>query len=261
MTVSDTDILPGSGATTSRNGQLRPEWSLRLLDGWALIRRPGSTPAIAGRERRLLTLLALRGGRDRGHVASVLWPDSDECRAHGNLRAAVWHLQHQHAGVLADEHGFLALAPSVRVDVHELRAAVGSQGAGPAPPPGVLLRLLCHGDLLPGWSDTWVEEERALLHQYRLRGLESLSERLLEDGDLSGAMTAAMRAVAIDPLRESAHRVLILIHLRDGNHAEAVRVYDALRDRLRDELGVGISARLSTLIRAAYAGPVAITAQ
>ena len=51
-------------------------------------------------------------------------------------------------------------------------------------------------------------------------------------------MEAGLAAVADDPYRESAHRVLIEAYLRNGNVAAAVDQLRRLRQTLRSELGV-----------------------
>jgi DNA-binding SARP family transcriptional activator len=221
--------------------------SLRLFGGWQLW-LDGVLATVTTRERRVLSLLALRGERERPSVARTLWPDSDESRAAGNLRAAVWRIQRIRWGLLEEGQGSLRLAEAVRVDVHLLRASAHRLATGyPAD-----VADLDGDELLPGWDDDWVAEERALLHQLRLRALEELALRLLRDADLDGALRAAMRAAAIDPLRESAHRALIAVHLADGNHAEAIRVYRTFQSRLRQELGVCVSRQIVELIRAVH---------
>ena len=47
-----------------------------------------------------------------------------------------------------------------------------------------------------------------------------------------------MAAVRLEPLRESAHRVLAEVHLGEGNIVEAVRVFRDYRTRIARELGV-----------------------
>lgn len=48
-------------------------------------------------------------------------------------------------------------------------------------------------------------------------------------------LDAGTTAVAADPLRESARRQLILVHIEEGNFAEALRQYDVYRKLLRAE--------------------------
>ncbi|KAE8763524.1 AfsR/SARP family transcriptional regulator [Georgenia thermotolerans] len=226
-----------------------PRWSLRLFDGWQL-RCGDAAVVVAYRERRLLSLLALQGERPRAHLAGLLWPESEEGRAHGNLRAAVWRIQHLLDGVLEESQGMMALAPGVHVDVHDLRGVAHQVTAGQDPPDTArALQVLRRGTLLPGWYDDWALEEREQLHQLRLRALEALADRLLDHDELHGALQAAMGAVQLEPLRESAHRALIRVHLKDGNHVEAVRVYRAFKERLSEELGISVSHQIVDLIR------------
>ncbi len=61
---------------------------------------------------------------------------------------------------------------------------------------------------------------------------------------------AGLAAVSAEPLRESAHRALIAVHLHEANYGEAVRQYERCRTMLREELGISPSPRLRDLLRA-----------
>ena len=50
------------------------------------------------------------------------------------------------------------------------------------------------------------------------------------------ALQVGLAAVRAEPLRESAHRLLVRVHLREGNVAEAIRQYRSYADLLRREL-------------------------
>ena len=63
-------------------------------------------------------------------------------------------------------------------------------------------------ELLPGWYDEWVIFERERIRQRMLHALEVLSQLLRKAGRYGEAIDAAMDAVAIEPLRETAHRAL-----------------------------------------------------
>ena len=62
------------------------------------------------------------------------------------------------------------------------------------------------------------------------------------------AVQAGLAAVAGEPLRESAHRILIEAYLAEGNVAEAIRQYASYRHTLYDELGVEPSPAMSSLM-------------
>ena len=91
-------------------------------------------------------------------------------------------------------------------------------------------------DLLPDWSDEWLVMERESYRQLRLHALERLSETLREMGQHASALMAALSAVRADPLRESAHRQVIAVHLAEGNAAEALWQYHAYRRLLALEV-------------------------
>jgi len=170
----------------------------------------------------------------------------------GNLRAAVWHIEHAVPGLVLHTRTRLALAEDVRLDVHEFLSAV-RWVVGPDPTfdtrqLGRAVAILQRGDLLPGWYDDWVLYERSRLAQLRLRALESLAEQLVSLGDTRSALEAALAAVAIEPLRESAERALIRVHIADGNYLDAVREYRSFRTRLAAEMDVSPSGQLESLI-------------
>jgi DNA-binding SARP family transcriptional activator len=62
------------------------------------------------------------------------------------------------------------------------------------------------------------------------------------------ALKAALRAVSIEPIRESAHRALIEIYLAQGNSACAVKHYQRYRGLLHRLLGLTPSRRMARLI-------------
>jgi len=59
---------------------------------------------------------------------------------------------------------------------------------------------------------------------------------------------AGLAGVRAEPLRESAHRALIAVHVRAGNLGEAVRQYERCRTLIRRELGIEPSRELAELI-------------
>jgi hypothetical protein len=121
------------------------------------------------------------------------------------------------------------------------------------------LEVLAGAELLPGWYDEWVVFERERLRQLRMHALEELAVRLADRRQFALAMEAALQAVRIEPLRESAHRVVIGVHLAEGNLVEARRHYRKVRRLLRDELNVEPTAGLHALVdgRGWLAGGVA----
>jgi DNA-binding SARP family transcriptional activator len=71
-----------------------------------------------------------------------------------------------------------------------------------------------------------------------MHALEALADKYGGAGRYGEAAQAAFAAVRAEPLRESAHRTVIRIHLAEGNVAEAVREYESFRALLATEMGV-----------------------
>jgi DNA-binding SARP family transcriptional activator len=109
-------------------------------------------------------------------------------------------------------------------------------------------------DLLPGWYDDWALMERERIRQRMLHALEALSRNLASQGRWAEAVETALAAVTAEPLRESAQRTLIEVHLAEGNWIEGRRAFDAYRELLRHELGAEPSADLAALIPMPRAG-------
>lgn len=94
------------------------------------------------------------------------------------------------------------------------------------------------GEFLPGNGGTWVERRQAELAELHLHGLEILAEASAKCGDPEAAVRAAEEAVALQPLRESAHVRLMAAHALAGNRGRALRAYEQCRCVLAEELGV-----------------------
>jgi DNA-binding SARP family transcriptional activator len=227
-----------------------PLWRLSLLGAWRLL--AADQPVEVGSNgQRLFALLALRGRCDRAYLSGVLWPECSESHAHGNLRATLSRL---HRRQLTDPlefcTGALTLRPEVQVDARDLGDTASAVLDGQLPAMNrSALRRLAGSDLLVGWYDDWVLVERERLRQLRLHALEALSAQLLAAGNGPAAVEAAVEAVAVEPLRETAHRAVIRAHLAEGNRVEAVRQLDQLRSLLRKELGAEPSRLVTDLFR------------
>jgi DNA-binding SARP family transcriptional activator len=186
----------------------------------------------------------------RTYVGGSLWGQSTERRAAGSLRSALWRLRHPTYTLVALSSDHIALSPTVAVDLRE-GEALAHKVLDPTQDLDDVVELneeVLSADLLPDWTEDWVLMERERYHQLRLRALETLCERLTEKGRLGQAVQAGIAAVAGEPLRESARRVLIEAHLAAHNVAAAHREYDQFRQLLRDELRLEPSPDLRALV-------------
>ena len=91
---------------------------------------------------------------------------------------------------------------------------------------------------------------RERLRQLRLHALEAAAAQLSALGSYGLALDAALTALRADPLRESAHRAVIRVHLAEGNVAEARRAFRQCRLLLRRELHVEPSPQTARMVQA-----------
>ena len=228
----------------SHEYRLRLLEGFRLHDGGAEVRTPNSV-------RRIVAFLGLHGRVGRTELAGTLWPDVPDHNAHANLRTALWRMNRLGTTPLVAGQETLALTTAVEVDV-ALFVETARRVLHQDTPldSGTLSALTAGGDLLPGWYDDWVLFERERLRQLRMHALEALSARLSAAGRHAEAIEAALGAVRLEPLRESATRTLITAHLAENNVVEAVRQFEAFRELLINELGVRPTAELEWLLPA-----------
>ena len=229
------------------------DFRVGLLDGFALERgRGGVYSVVEGLPRcaqRLIAYLGLRSRPTRAAVAGELWPEVPEDHAHGSLRSALWRVQKVAPGLVDGSGGALALAAGVRVDVWQFKEWAQRTLDPTADVDGAMApESALAGELLPGWYDDWVVLERERLRQLRLHALEMLADKLASAGRHSEAVQAACAAVRAEPLRESAHRALVRVHLAEGNLVEAVRAYHCFRDLVAHELGVAPTEHMEVLM-------------
>lgn len=224
---------------------------LELLGTFELSYAGSRIPLPSGAQR-LLALLAMHtAGVYRGAAAELLWPDCTPSRALANLRTALCH--GRRAGPVTTVECVdrrLQLAPIVEVDLRLVRESAQRIVTDGAPPPEreeLVSRL--RDELLPHWPDQWLTLERERWDQLRLHALEGLAEQLRREGEYLDAYQTALTATQIDPIRETAQRILVEIHLAEGNHACAVKRYQEYRKLLRRELEVEPSPLMTRLVQ------------
>lgn len=233
---------------------MNPRMPLRLtLIGNFALWRGGQELAIAPGGQRLIALLALKDRPvGRLHVAGTLWPDYPTERSLADLRTMLWRVGQSTGNLIAATQTLLRLDAGVGVDVRDLvafarRLTEAETLSGAVDVDSLALADLA-GDLLPDWYDDWLQDEREELRQIRLHALESLARVLSKSGRHPDAIQAALAAVRLEPLRESAHRTLIEIHLAEGNRSEAHRQFQRCRRLLWEELGVEPSDSMCLLL-------------
>jgi DNA-binding SARP family transcriptional activator len=230
--------------------ETRGHTSLSLLNAFEL-RCDGEVVGLPVSAQRLLAFLALHERPLlRPYVAGTLWLEANDDRASASLRSSLWRLNRSGHHLVEATSLQLGLAGDVEVDLRNSMALAGRLIDGTATADDLhAAETSLDGEVLPDWYDDWLLFERERFRQLSLHALEALADRLVAAGSLGAALRAALAAVRGEPLRESAHRAVIRVHLAEGNRSEAIRQGELCRLLLREKLGVEPSEQLDQLLK------------
>ncbi|MDX1600592.1 MAG: AAA family ATPase, partial [Anaerolineales bacterium] len=226
---------------------------LKLVGGHE-IRHAGEL--VSFRTRKALAMLAYLclepGMHSREQLAALLWPESEPDAARANLRTTLMYLRkplkHQGEESPAEPHlrverqaiGFNFDA-EYRLDLDRWRALPTEPGKEE------IADFLSSGagSLMAGYSisnaapfEDWLRDQRAQWRSDLVRRLDRISQTLLEQKLDSKAEQATRRWIELDPFDEKAHRRLMRIQVGAGDRAGALRTFEALRERLQEEMGI-----------------------
>jgi DNA-binding SARP family transcriptional activator len=134
-----------------------------------------------------------------------------------------------------------------RLGIHEAEAAIEAGDPSRAYGGALVAATVFRRPLLAGASGGWVDVQRRAWQSWLARALACMVEALRANGEYALALSNAEELIALDPFRESAYRQAMRLHVAGGDRASALRVYEACRERLRDELGVSPSAETEAL--------------
>jgi DNA-binding SARP family transcriptional activator len=224
--------------------------TVRLLGGFEFRRGDEAVPLPLSVQRVVAFLALHEGPLQRVHVAGALWIDSTEEHANASLRTALWRVQQVRPTLVSRTSTHLALGDGIPVDAEEIASLAQRILGGAAADVDDVSRLAATRELLPDWYDDWVIIERERLRQLCLHALEQVSTDATAEGRYAQATEAGLGAVALEPLRESAHRVVIEAYLAEGNASEAIRHYRLFEEMLESKLGLQPSPRMQALMRA-----------
>jgi DNA-binding SARP family transcriptional activator len=108
--------------------------------------------------------------------------------------------------------------------------------------------LLEHAEVLPDWEEGWIAADRERFRLLRLEALEQAASALIDQDRFGEALVSAIACVQSEPLRESARRLVVRVHVAQGNLAQALRTYREYRVLLGAELGIQPSRLMQQLI-------------
>jgi class 3 adenylate cyclase len=97
------------------------------------------------------------------------------------------------------------------------------------------------------WAD-WLDAERLRLEGLALDAMIRHAEQALQSGDAESSLKSARRAIAVNALREDAHRLVVRALAATGRKAEALKHYQDLVLLLKRELNVEPDAATKSLV-------------
>ncbi|MGZ4690005.1 MAG: alpha/beta fold hydrolase [Acidimicrobiia bacterium] len=242
--------------------------TVRVLGAVELVDASGEVRDVPG--RRLQTLLA-RLVSQSGQVVSVdalvdaVWPDGLPDSPDAALQTQVFRLRKRlrfpgAPTVATRGPGYALELGSATVDASEfertVRAAIGAE------PSVVRARLhdalsLWRGTPYAGFEDVEpLRAEQVRLEELHLQAIEAHADALLACGEPNRAITELDAFVLEHPLRAEAQATLMRALATTGRDAEALRVFQAYRDHLVEELGLEPSPRLRRLEASIVRGDV-----
>jgi SARP family transcriptional regulator, regulator of embCAB operon len=232
-----------------------------VLGDLRVTRRDGTDVRVeewrTGKTRDLLRLLALGNGRPlrAERLIELLWPEVPSHLARNRLRTAVSQIRVTLRDQSAERHA----------DGYLLRGAVvdALQFASMAARAGLAAEMGNHAAVLPlvraaerlyrddfhadDDDSAWADAERTRLQHLRRTMVRDAAEAALHARKRRAALSFAALAVELDPMNESAHRLLMRAHAALGEIAAALRHFEDYRSRLAEELGVDPSPETRAL--------------
>lgn len=210
-----------------------------------------------GQQGRLaFAYLVLERGRPVTHseLAEVLWPSDLPQAWEGALSSIVSKLRSligtsrtEGAPDLAGTRGAyeLRLPGDAWIDVeaaaeaiHEAEAALRADDPRRGYGASAVAHHIARRPFFPGERGAWIEAKRDRLRDILLRALEARAAIYLWNREDALALQCAKDLIALEPFRETGHRLIMRAHSTMGNSAEALRAYEHCRKLIARELGV-----------------------
>ncbi|MCA9899800.1 MAG: winged helix-turn-helix domain-containing protein [Anaerolineales bacterium] len=196
-------------------------------------------------------------------VAETFWEDSELDRARRNLNTTLWQLRKAFSQMSDQRPTLIDTTPEqiklnreadlwLDVALFEEQAKKGLIQAENGSALAAINALeqavaLYQGDLLHGFSDSWVLQERERLRLIYLRCLRRLMTLHQKQHNLDASIEYARRILHIEPWHEDVHRILMGLYMENGRRAKAIAQYHACRKALESELAVTPMAETEVL--------------
>jgi class 3 adenylate cyclase len=244
------------------DGTPSPRFDLSLLGGFELTGPDGVVDLPSKKLTGLLAYLACTAPRPqpRERLWALLWGSHFDAQAKQNLRQALFRLRKVLGEDALESDGQVVSlnTTAVSCDVSRLEALVleGSRDALSAAADlyrGGLIDDVTIGE--EGWNE-WLTGERERLLELALGAMLGLGEQELAAGRAEHALKAGQRAIALNNLREDAHRLVIQALATTGRKAEALKHYQDLVALFKRELNTEPDAATKSLVAGLRSAPL-----
>ena len=200
--------------------------------------------------------------QSRERLSALLWGSHFDAQAKQNLRQALFRLRKVLGTEALQSDGEVVSlgAGAINCDVTRFEALIREGSRDALSEAADLYRGRFIDDVAvteEEWSE-WLTVERQRLHDLALGALVDLAQQELAAGRAEPALKAAQRAVALNNMREDAHRLIVQALAATGRKAEALKHYEGLAVLLKRELSTEPDAATKALVaelRSAKAAP------
>lgn len=188
----------------------------------------------------LVYLLLTERAHEREPLATMLWDNRTQKRSLSNLRSLLAQLPAEIKPFLHVTRRSIGIEPDMMDEIWMDTAVFQASLATPTPN-----LSLYKGPFLDGVfiSDSkglehWMAQQRQRFAQQAILAIEQQVNVLLHARDYANGIELIRKAVQLDPLRETAQRLLMRLLGRTGNITAALQQYHELTQLLRRELDI-----------------------
>jgi len=242
--------------------------ALKVLGPLVMPRRDGAEPGEAlpaGKVRELLLFLLLNERATKDQIGLALWPDASAAQVRNIFHVTLHHLRRQlgpERWIVSEQGAYrLERSPSpevtLEVDVDlllataaQLRKALRRREEVTPAALDQARQVLeqCNADLAPGFAGgEWLVSAQDRVRAAWVDGADALAQLYQLAGRTAEVMAICELLVAREPLRESAHRLLMEAMASRGEVARALAHYEALVALLHREVGARPAQETRTL--------------
>lgn len=199
----------------------------------------------------LLVVLARspRRTRTREQLTGLLWAEKADTAARHSLNEALRVIRRSCGDDALETQGDrITMTPdSVELDVEAFERLSEAGDIGGAS--DLVVGEFLEGFAIPGAGEfeNWLSSERKLWSSRGVSVLAVFSEQEAAAGRIPRAVSAAERALRLDPVSERAASALLRALVLQGDRAAALQRYDQYAALLRERLGVEVSAPVRAL--------------